>query len=187
MDKLFEYISSDLYRYCGNTKTISFVKCFLISPGFKYSFFLRICQFLKNKNRILYYIFRLTLRHYGFKFGFDIPVDTKIGYGLYIGHFGGVVVSSKAIIGDNVNISQNVTIGFNSRGKRKGYPTIKDECFIGPGAVVIGAITVNRNVCIGANAVVANDCLENEVIIGIPGRTISNSGTEGYILNKWRK
>jgi serine O-acetyltransferase len=184
---LWEYIKSDLYRYEGKLGWKSFFKHYYITPGFKYCFYLRICRKLKSTNKGLYIIFRLVLRHYSFKFGYDIPVDTKIGYGFYIGHFGGVVISSNAIIGNNCNISQGITIGYSSRGKNVGHPTIGDNVYIGPNAVIIGNIIINNNVAIGANAVITKDCEENTVLAGVPAKVLSNIGSEGYILNMWPK
>lgn len=182
---LLEYIKSDLYRYCGNTSFKSFIKHYYVSPGFRYCFYYRICKHYKRRNKLIYLIFRLVLRHYSFKFGFDIPVNASIGFGFYIGHFGSVVISSSAKIGNNCNISQGVTIGYNSRGARKGHPVIGNNVYIGPGAVVIGNLIVHDNVAIGANAVVLNDCERDCVVVGVPAKAISNNGSEGYIVNEW--
>lgn len=104
--------------------------------------------------------------------------------GFYIGHFGGIVISAKAKIGKNCNISQNVTIGYSSRGKNQGWPTIMENVYIGPGAVVIGNIIVGENAAVGANAFVNADVPDNAVVEGVLAKTISFKGSEGYILNK---
>lgn len=78
-------------------------------------------------------------------YGISIPYNTRIGSGLYIGHFGGIVVNSEAVIGKNCNIHHGVTIGQANRGDKKGYPVIGDRVFIGPGAVVIiGKVKVGK-------------------------------------------
>ena len=46
-----------------------------------------------------------------FKYGLLIASSTKIGYGFFIGHPQGVVINHTAVIGNNVNISQFLTIG----------------------------------------------------------------------------
>ncbi|EOR94080.1 hexapeptide transferase family protein [Arcticibacter svalbardensis MN12-7] len=184
---LSEYIKSDLQRYAGKATMGMFFKHYFISPGFKYSFYLRLCKYYRKKNKLVYLFFRILLRHYSYKFGFDIPVMTTIGFGLYIGHFGNVVISSKAVIGDNCNISQGVTIGYNPRGKFKGYPIIGNNVFIGPGAVVIGNVNIGDNVAIGANCVVTKNFSKNDVVTGIPGTVISTRGNDEYIINRWVK
>ncbi|MDR2406916.1 MAG: serine acetyltransferase [Bacteroidales bacterium] len=134
------------------------------------------------KKGLLFYLFpKLRLRHFSYKFGFDIPAETTIGKGFYIGHFGGVVISPKVVIGNNCNISQNVTIGFKPR---RGYPTIKDNVYIGPGAVIIGNVTIGNNVAVGANAVVLDNIPDNAVVVGVPAKVVSFKGSESYILNK---
>jgi len=121
------------------------------------------------------------LERYIYRFGISISYRTAIGKGFYIGHFSGIIVTPEAIIGDNCNISQGVTIGYSNRGKHKGYPVIGDKVYIGPGAKIIGNVKIGNNVAIGANCVVVDDISDNSVVVGIPGKVISQKGTEGYI------
>ena len=119
-------------------------------------------------------------RHYGIQ----IPSATRIGKGFYIGHYGTIIVNAKAIIGDNVNISQGVTIGQANRGQHKGVPVIGNEVYIGPGAKIVGKVVIGNNVAIGANAVVTNDVPDNACVAGVPARIINMKGAEGYVINK---
>lgn len=116
-----------------------------------------------------------------YKFGISIPPDTKIGSGFYVGHFGGIFVSSQSIVGKNCNISQGVTLGKANRGKNKGYPKLGDNVYIGPGAKIIGAVNIGNNVAIGANCVVTRDVPDNSVVTGVPGKVISYRGSDDYI------
>lgn len=177
-----EVIKADLYRYHGDISIKAFIKAFFRSPGFKYTFFLRKCFFYKNKGlKIKYFIFRLLLERYRFKYGFDIPYICKIGKGFYLGHFGGVVISVEASIGCNVNIAQGVTIGRTNRGNNKGAPHIGNRVWIGANAVVVGNIKIGNNVLIGPGSYINFDVSDNAVVIGNPGKIISYKGTEGYI------
>jgi serine O-acetyltransferase len=160
------------------------VKYFLVIPGVKYSFYMRLCRYLRSKplNAFgLFFIARILLFHYSIKFGISIPDTTQIGSGFYIGHFGEIVVNSKSIIGKNCNISQGVTIGQLNRGKRAGCPVIGDNVFIGPGAKILGNIRVGDDAAIGANCVVVDDVPPHSVVVGIPGKVVSQAGSEGYI------
>ncbi len=91
------------------------------------------------------------------------------GPGLFIGHFGGITVSSKAVIGANFSLSQNATIGIAGTGDRMGVPVFGDNVYIAPGARIFGRITIGNNVKIGANAVVYKDLPDNAVAVLDPG------------------
>ena len=127
----------------------------------------------------LYPIARLLLRKYTYKFGMNISYEAEIGGGLYVGHFGSIFVHPLYRVGNNCNLSHEVTLGQSNRGPSKGYPIIGDNVFIGPGAKVFGAVKVGNNVAIGANCVVT----DNAVVVGIPGWVVSWEGSKGYINN----
>ena len=91
------------------------------------------------------------------------------------------MVNGKSVIGKNCNISQGVTLGKANRGKYIGYPSIGDNVYIGPGAKIVGAVRIGCNVAIGANCVVTKDILDNSVVVGIPGKVISDKGATSYI------
>ena len=156
-------------------------------PGLKFSYWMRLCSTLRGKKTWLplYAIALKRYNHYKFKFGISIPFNTQIGKGFYIGHFGCIVVNPNTVIGKNVNISQGVTIGATNRGDKKGVATIGDGVYIGPGAKIIGAVTIGNNVAIGANAVVTHDVPDNAVVAGVPARVISMNGAEGYVNRKF--
>ena len=180
---VFTLIKQDLYRYTGGG---GFLKTYFTVPGFKYTCVLRLtCCAKKNKwlfpiTCILKAKLLLMQRHYGIQ----IPWGTRIGKGFYIGHFGTIVVNGGTVIGDNVNISQGVTIGQTNRGKRKGVPVIGNGVYIGPGAKVIGKVTIGNNVAIGANAVVTEDVPDNACVAGVPAKIVSMNGAEGYVNRK---
>jgi len=186
-NELMQRIGADLYRYEGQISAKLLIGSLRNNPGFKYTLWMRTCSFFHHKRGVAakaaLFIARRFLKRYRYKFGIDIPYTTAIGSGLYIGHFGGIFINADAVIGNNVNISQGVTIGQSSRGKRAGCPTIGDNVYIGPGAKIIGAIRIGNNVAIGANCVVTKDVPDHAVVVGIPGEVISYKGSDGYILN----
>ena len=179
-------INSDIYRYHGRTNFSLFMKEFLWGTGSKFSIWLRISAYLRQKGLPFfpfYLMARLFHRRNMFKFGMDIHCSTQIASGLYIGHFGTIVVSNRSIIGKNCNLSHGVTIGAIFYGPRSGAPVIGDNVYFGPGSKVIGNVTIGNNVAIGANCVVTHDVPENSVVVGIPEKIVSNKGSEGYILH----
>lgn len=172
-------VYADSHRYLGGGIVRN-----LLNPGFRFTFFLRLCSYFKSKKSFLYYFFYILWRHYKYKYGLEIHPSTDIGAGFYIGHFGGVVINSKSKIGSNVNISQGVTIGSINRGKKCGFPTIGNSVYIGPGAKVLGNIVIGNNVAIGANAVVLENVPDNCSVGGIPAQIISHIGAgPEYIQN----
>ena len=180
-------VQSDLYRYCGKKGFRSFIRYFLINPGFKYTCLMRTAKHCREKGVLylpMYALMRLFLNHYKYKFGISIPYNTRIGVGLYIGHFGGILVNYEVEIGKNCNINQDVTIGASYGGNYPGVPKIRDNVYIAPGAKVIGGITIGNNVAIGANYVVTKPIPDNAVVVGIPGEVISYKGSENYVINK---
>lgn len=178
--------AADLHRYEGRVSFAVFLKHFLLSPGYTFTFYLRLCKFFHSARPVLltrpfYWVARVMLRHYSYKFGIFIPWNTPIDVGLYIGHCGTIQVNEMSRIGKNCNLSQGVTLGQANRGRHKGYPVIGDGVYIGPGAKIVGAVRVGNNAAIGANCVVTNDVPENGVVVGVPGRVISYDGAVGYV------
>jgi len=101
--------------------------------------------------------------------GIEISRRARIGPGLYISHFGGITVSSLAVIGANCALAQQVTVGVATAGGRFGAPVIGDDVYIAPGARVFGPIRIGNNVKIGANAVVHRDVPDDAVVALDPG------------------
>jgi serine O-acetyltransferase len=128
--------------------------------------------------------YRLLVNRYSYKYGFQIPTETVLGDGFYIGHFGHVVINPGAKIGSNCNIAHGVTIGQANRGKFKGCPTIGEKVWIGTGAVIVGSVQVGSNVLIAPNAYVNFDVPDNSIVMGNPARIIERDNpTKGYINN----
>lgn len=182
---------SDLYRHYGRANLGTFTRMLLVywePPGAKYAFLLRLCRYTQEARpralfAPLFVITRILLKRWEYAFHIRIPPQTAIGPGLYIGHFGDIGVNRRAVIGANCNLSQGVSIGQASRGRRKGCPVIGDNVFVGPGAKIIGRVRIGDNVAIGANCVVTRDIPDNAVVVGVPGRVISYAGSADYILN----
>lgn len=113
--------------------------------------------------------------------GISISCSTKIGHSFYIGHFGGIILNANAVIGNNCNISQGVTIGVSGFEDKRGAPVIGNDVYIGANAVVAGKIGIGNNVLIGACSMVKDSFDDNAVVLGVPAVLISNRGSKGYI------
>jgi serine O-acetyltransferase len=100
---------------------------------------------------------------------------------LFLNHFGGIVISPYAILGSNINIGHGATIGAESRGRRKGAPTLEDRVWVGAHAIIVGKITIGTEALIAPGAFVNFDVPAKAVVLGNPGKVVSNAGSEGYI------
>jgi serine O-acetyltransferase len=177
-------IASDLWRHAGRLGAATFCNRFLCTPGFRYTTLLRFYAYTRTASWCQLGVRQVTvllLHRYSIRFGIDISRDARIGSGLYIGHFGGIVVNAAVVIGDNCNLSQGVTLGQVNRGPKAGCPTIGNNVYIGPGAKIIGRIYVGDCAAVGANAVVVQDVPPNVSVGGVPAHVISETGSEGYI------
>ena len=102
--------------------------------------------------------------------GVHMPREVTIGKNFHIVHVeGSISIHPDTVIGDNVGIMHNVTIGENMT---EGAPVIGDDVFIGVGAVVIGSITVGDGARIAANSLVMNDIPAGSVAMGVPAKVI---------------
>lgn len=104
--------------------------------------------------------------------GIEIHPKAQIGNRFFIDHGEGVVIGETTIIGDDVLIYQQVTLGGIGSEHGKRHPTIGNGCIIGAGAKVLGNITLGENVRVGAGSVVLEDVPHNCTVVGIPGRIV---------------
>ena len=139
-------------------------------PGFQALMFYRFANKLKKMGvpflpRYISYLTRIIT-------GIEIHPSATIGERLFIDHGEGVVIGETAIIGDDVIIYQQVTLGGTGKEQGKRHPTVKNNVIIGAGAKILGNITIGNHVRIGAGSVVVNDVPDNCTVVGVPGRIV---------------
>lgn len=127
---------------------------------------------------------RILLKRYRLKYGLEIPIETKIGKGLYLGHAFNITINPNAEIGDNCNIHKGVLIGQENRGRRKGAPKLGNKVWIGINAAIVGKVTIGDDVLIAPNSYVNCDVPSHSVVYGNPCiiKHLDNA-TEAYINN----
>lgn len=175
-------IKEDLFRYVGNNPTgiVSKVRLY----GWQYLKTLRKANYYYENNRFLYLLYGYFLYKKSLKYGFQISPQAKIGRGLYLGHFGTIIVGNEVEIGDNVNLNPNVIIGRENRGVREGSPKLGNRVWVGTGSVIVGNIKIGSNVLIAPNTYVNFDVPDNSIVIGNPAVIKANAlATEKYICN----
>ena len=152
----------------------------------KFQITLRKAEYYQNlyKNSKKQYFFhyawyKFMLHKRSIMLGFSIPVNVA-GPGFSIAHYGTIVINPAAKIGKNCRIHVDVNIG--ATGGSKAAPQIGDNVYIGPGAKIIGDITIADDVVIGAGAVVVKSITEKGVTYGgVPAKKISSNNSHAHL------
>ena len=177
----FELVKSDLFRHTGKySLAILFKNLFNNNRSFKYTFWLRFCN---SSNILIKGIARYMHRHLSIKYQIQIPKETNIGPGLYLGHASSVMINASVIIGDNCNLSPFITIGSNhGRGA-----VIGNNVYIGPSVNIVENVNIGDDVTIGAGSIVIKNIINNVTVAGNPSRVISNNTKVRYITNPFER
>ncbi len=139
-------------------------------PGYHALLFHRLAHWLYLLN--IPFLPRFISHLSRFFTGIEIHPGATIGKRVFIDHGMGVVIGETAIIGDDVVIYQDVTLGGTGKEKGKRHPTIGKNVLLGAGAKVLGNIQIEDNVRIGAGSVVLRNVPANHTVVGVPGRIV---------------
>jgi len=174
----FKRIQEDIAAYKARDPAArSSWEVFLLYQGFHALMFYRLSHAIwerggKFLGRLISQIARLLT-------GIEIHPGAIIGRGLVIDHGAGVVIGETSIIGDNVTLYHDVTLGgvapsIDSVAQIgvKRHPTLEDGVIVGSGAQILGSVTIGENARVGSNAVVASDIPAGTTAVGIPARVI---------------
>ena len=110
--------------------------------------------------------------------GIEIHPGAQIGERFFIDHGEGVVIGETTIIGNDVLIYQQVTLGGTGTEKGKRHPTLEDGVIVGAGAKILGNITIGKHVRIGAGSVVIDSVPDYSTVVGVPGRIVKQKYTD---------
>jgi serine O-acetyltransferase len=108
--------------------------------------------------------------------GIEIHPAARIGRRFFIDHGMGVVIGETTVVGDDVTIYQQVTLGGTGKRRHKRHPTLEDGVVVGAGAKVLGDITIGKRSQVGSGSVVVKDVPPDCTVVGIPGRIIIQDG-----------
>lgn len=163
---LKEYIWQDREKEGLNNGGIKTWYNLHFNPRLKFITNLRYYEYYANQPKGVFNKLMAVWHYYkhkklSYKLGYTI-YKNNFGPGLFLGHYGTLVVNKDARIGKNCRCHVGVNIG----GYNGGVPTIGDNVYIGPGAKIFGGITIGNNVQIGANAVVCKDVPDNVTVVG---------------------
>lgn len=190
---MFETFGRDLRRY-GRTRR-EMARALLLTPGLwavaAYRFtrwtqarprglVRRICGFVAT----LFNLFAVVASHV------ELHASADIGPGLYLPHAGYVVVGAGVRVGSNCTLTQGVTVGHAGGGRANRldeFPVIGDRVYVGPGAAVVGPLTVGDDALIGVGAVVVRAVPPRGVAVGNPARVISLNGSFDLVFYEGRE
>jgi serine O-acetyltransferase len=183
--ELKELLRKDFFRYYGYYPKNIWIKGLFGREGFRFNFMFRIGHFLMGRNSLLKPIIAFIRKIQIRNTKVSLPKTTHIGPGFCIVHLKNINISKHAKMGSNFTITHQVTIGRVNHGKRKGSPQIGNNVYVGPGALVIGKITIGNNVLIAGNSFVNRDIPSDSIVFGNPCIIKPNKkATEGYIVNE---
>ena len=103
--------------------------------------------------------------------GCEIGINCKIPKRLFLAHPNGIVVGGETVLGENVVLNHQVTLGgknpyFQGGSVEKEYPILQNGVYVGAGAKILGHVTIGEWSIIGANAVVTIDVPANSIVVG---------------------
>ena len=128
--------------------------------------------------------YRFLLQRMRLRYGLEIPWNTKIGKGLFLGHAFNITINRSCEIGEWCNIHKGVTNGQQNRGRLKGTPKIGNHVWIGVNATVVGKIVIGDDVLIAPNSFANCDVPSHSVVLGNPCQIHhKENATYAYIEN----
>jgi serine O-acetyltransferase len=149
----------------------------LCYPGFHAVVFHRLAHGLWRRR---WYLLGRFISAVGrFLTGIEIHPGAVIGSGFFIDHGMGVVIGETSVVGNDVTLYHDVTLGGISPAEDSGsqvdckrHPTLHDDVIVGSGTQILGPITVGRGARVGANSVVLKDVAPGATMVGIPAKPV---------------
>lgn len=109
-------------------------------------------------------------------FQVDINPAVVMGHGIMLDHGTGLVIGETAVVGDNVSMLQDVTLGGTGKSDQDRHPKIGNGVLIGAGAKVLGNIKIGDCSRIGAGSVVLKEVPPRVTVAGVPAKVIGEAG-----------
>jgi len=99
----------------------------------------------------------------------SIHPSASIGTSVFLDHGTGVIVGAFAVIGDEVTIMSNVTIG-RKQSLPDRAPRIGRGVYLSSGATILGDVSIGDFAKVGADALVEHDVPTGCTAVGVPAR-----------------
>jgi serine O-acetyltransferase len=102
----------------------------------------------------------------------DIHPAARIGRGIFLDHATGFVMGETAVIGDDVSILHDVTLGGSGKEIGDRHPKIRNGVMLGAGAKILGNIEVGHCSRVAAGSVVVKTVPNNVTVAGVPAKVV---------------
>ena len=175
---MFKSLNEDVRAFMDRDPAAhSALEVILCYPGYHAIIIYRLSHWIWGKN---FRVFARFISHFGKIFtGIEIHPGAVVGERFVIDHGTGVVIGETSVIGDDVTIYHDVTLGgiapsIESAAQvgLKRHPTIEDGAIIGSGAAVLGPIIIGEGAKIGANSVVTKAVPAGMTAVGVPAKVV---------------
>ena len=153
-----------------------------LTQGFWASCIYRLSRAALGRTRLAWPLVALAQKLIEIITGISLPPRCELGEGLYIGHYGCIILAPECRVGHNCSLAQNVTIGVAGTGEHRGAPVIGNRVFIGAHSVIVGRITVGDDAVVCAGSVVMRPVPARAVVMGNPARVVSYEGSFEYVF-----
>ncbi len=119
-------------------------------------------------------------------FAVDIHPAAQIGKGVLLDHGTGVVIGETAVIGNNVSILQNVTLGGTGKQHGDRHPKVSDNVLIGASATILGNIDIGKGSQVAAGSLVLKPVPPKAMVAGSPAKVVGKvQGNPALNMEQW--
>jgi serine O-acetyltransferase len=110
-------------------------------------------------------------------FAVDIHPAARVGKGILIDHGTSVVIGETAVVGDDVSMLHEVTLGGTGKETGDRHPKVGNCVLIGAGAKILGNVRIGTGAKVGAGSVVLEDVPPHTTVAGVPARVVGRPRT----------
>jgi serine O-acetyltransferase len=111
-------------------------------------------------------------------FAVDIHPAARLGMGILIDHGTGVVIGETAVVGDDVSLLHEVTLGGTGKQSGDRHPKVGNGVLIGAGAKILGNIAIGECSKIAAGSVVLHEVPSHATVAGVPAKVVGHPAAE---------
>ncbi len=110
-------------------------------------------------------------------FGVDIHPAARMGKGILIDHATGVVIGETAVVGNDVSMLHEVTLGGTGKESGDRHPKVGHGVLIGAGAKILGNVRIGEGSKVAAGSVVLDEVPPHATVAGVPAKIVGHPRT----------